>query len=147
MTELKALSIKNKEEIKTLFSSVFTKDPWNDDWSNTEQLEKYITGIIGNRDSIALGFFDEGKLIGIAIGNIIHWYKGSEYYIREFCISTDEQGKGFGSIFLSLIQDYLKAADIHTILLSTNLNTPAYSFYIKNNFTELETERFFYKNF
>ncbi len=34
------------------------------------------------------------------MGNIRHWYAGTEYYINEFCIKTDEQGSGLGTYFL-----------------------------------------------
>lgn len=147
MIELKVLSESNKQEIKTLFTGVFSREPWNDDWSNEKQLEKYITGIIGNRDSLTLGLVKDDTLIGISLGNLIHWYKGTEYYIREFCVSAEAQGKGMGSNFLSLIEEYLKKSDVHTIFLNTDRSTPAYSFYKKNNFSELESERFLFKNF
>ncbi len=34
MLVLKELSIENVEEIKIFYCEVFTKEPWNDDWSN-----------------------------------------------------------------------------------------------------------------
>ena len=40
--ELKKLSINDKEAIKELFTGVFTGEPWNDDWSDGEQLDLYI---------------------------------------------------------------------------------------------------------
>ncbi len=39
MYTLKRLSIENKEEIKKVFTGVFTKAPWYDDWSDTKQLD------------------------------------------------------------------------------------------------------------
>ena len=41
--ELKVLSIKDKEIVTALFKDVFTNEPWNDDWSDTVQLDAYIT--------------------------------------------------------------------------------------------------------
>ncbi len=147
MNEVKVLTVDSIEEIKKLFTSVFTKEPWNDDWSDEAQLDNYIRGIIGNSNSLALGLYCDTILSGLALGSIIHWYRGTEYYIREFCVLAQVQGKGLGSQFLSMIQDHLIQSDIHTILLSTELGAPAYRFYKKNNFKELEQERFFCKNF
>ena len=42
MYTLKRLDINDKEEIKEVFVSVFTKEPWCDDWSDKEQLDMYI---------------------------------------------------------------------------------------------------------
>ena len=40
--ELIKLDLSNKNEVKDFFREVFTKDPWNDDWSDEEQLDNYI---------------------------------------------------------------------------------------------------------
>ena len=39
--ELKRIGIEQKEAIKKLFVSVFTIEPWNDDWSDDNQLDCY----------------------------------------------------------------------------------------------------------
>ena len=51
MRELKEININNIEEIKSLFAEIFTKEPWNDDWSDLTQLHEYIMDLIGNRNS------------------------------------------------------------------------------------------------
>lgn len=40
--ELIKLDLSNKNEVKDFFREVFTKDPWNDDQSDEEQLDNYI---------------------------------------------------------------------------------------------------------
>ena len=52
MYELKRLSLDDKEDIKEVFTSVFTREPWNDDWSDKEQLDMYITDLIGQGYSL-----------------------------------------------------------------------------------------------
>lgn len=51
--ELKVLSLEDKTIIKELFKTVFMQEPWNDDWSNEEQLEAYIMDLIGNKNSLS----------------------------------------------------------------------------------------------
>lgn len=136
-TELRILNISNIDEIKEFFFHIFTKEPWNDDWSNTAQLHAYITDLIGNRNSLTLGLFEDGNMVGLSMGYIKHWYSGSEYYIDEFCIKTEEQGRGLGTQLLSAIEEFLKQKDIYYIFLQTERNVPAYSFYQKNGFYEL----------
>ena len=79
MLKLKRLSIDDKELIKDVFVSVFTKEPWNDDWSDTNQLDMYINDLVGQGYSLTFGLFDDNQPIGISMGYIKHWYTGTEY--------------------------------------------------------------------
>lgn len=144
-TELRTLNINNIDEIKDFFFNIFTREPWNDDWSDKIQLHAYITDLIGNSNSLALGLFENGNMVGLSMGSIKHWYSGTEYYIDEFCIKTEEQGRGLGKEFLGAIETFIIQKGIHHIFLQTERTTPAYSFYKKNGFFELENHVSFVK--
>lgn len=149
MTELsiKELNIDDINEIKTLFADIFTNEPWNDDWSDEAQLHEYITDLIGNRNSLSLGLYDGSELIGLSLGSIMHWYTGMEYYIFEFCIKTDKQGKGAGTAFLKMTEEHAKTKGATHIFLQTERTVPAFKFYRKNGFTELTDHVSLYKYF
>ncbi|MBQ3864586.1 MAG: GNAT family N-acetyltransferase [Clostridia bacterium] len=134
--ELKQLSLSDREAITKVFLDVFTGDPWNDDWSDRTQLDAYITDLAGQDRSLTLGWFDGETLVGLAMGNIRHWYSGTEYYIDEFCIHPARQGQGEGTAFLQAIEEYLKQNGIYQIFLQTEADVPAYGFYTKRGFTE-----------
>jgi len=145
--DVRRLSMADILPIKELFVGVFTNEPWNDDWSDEAQLVRYLEDIAGNENSLSLGLYGDGELWGIALGTVIHWYTGTEYYIREFCVRRDSQGKGLGRQFMIKIEEVLKADGIHSIILSTDVDTPAHGFYLKNGFAELPKSRFFHKSF
>ena len=147
MLELKRLSIKDKEIITDVFTSVFTKAPWNDDWSDTNQLDMYINDLVGQGYSLTYGLFDDNELIGIALGYVKHWYSGTEYIINEFCVKTERQGAGAGSFFIAEIEKAIKELGIKQIFLLTDSNVPAYQFYKKNGFSEEQTTRPMVKRF
>ena len=137
MPVLKELTIKDIDIIKSFFKDVFMREPWNDDWSDDEQLHMYITDIMGNRNSLAFGLFEVEDLMGIALGNIKHWYTGTEFFVEEFCIKTEMQGKGLGTEFLRLLEESLREKEIKTIFLMTGKTMPAFAFYRKNGFEEI----------
>ena len=143
---IRELKISDIELIKNLFIDVFTHEPWNDDWSDQDQLRHYLEDIIDNKNSLSIGFFSGGELVGISLGSIIHWFSGTEYYIREYCIRRTHQHQGAGTLFLHLIEDYLRSNAIASILLSTDVGTPAHDFYVKNDFREVSRARFFHKD-
>ncbi|MBQ7507529.1 MAG: GNAT family N-acetyltransferase [Lachnospiraceae bacterium] len=133
------------EEIKDLFRSVFTGPPWNEEWSDEEQLNEYLKDLIEVRGSLLFGLYEEEQLIGMSLGRIKHWYKGTEYFIEELCIRNDYQGKGYGRLLFELIGEKLKEHNLNTIFLMTDRNQPAYRFYQRLEFRELPELTSFYK--
>ncbi len=134
--ELKRIGTGEAEEIKELFLGVFTAEPWKDDWSDREQLNAYINDLIGQSNSLAYGLYEGGKLIGVSMGCIKHWFSGTEYCIDEFCIRTDKQGRGAGTLFLTEIEKAIRTLGLVRIFLQTESTVPAYRFYLKNGFCE-----------
>ena len=135
--ELKVLTVQDREIITDLFFDVFTHEPWNDDWSDSEQLNAYIADLTGQSYSLTLGFFDNDRLAALSMGHVKHWFTGTEYIIEEFCVARTLQGKGIGSSFMKAIASYLSEQGIRQIFLQTEQDVPAYSFYLHNGFREL----------
>ncbi len=135
--ELKVLTVQDREIITELFLDVFTHEPWNDDWSDAEQLRAYIADLTGQHYSLTLGFFDQDRLAALSMGHVKHWYTGTEYIIEEFCVARTMQRKGIGASFMKAIASYLAGRGIRQVFLQTEKDMPAYSFYLHNGFREL----------
>ncbi|MDE7170612.1 MAG: GNAT family N-acetyltransferase [Oscillospiraceae bacterium] len=133
------------EAIKKLFAGVFTKEPWNDDWSDEQQLEQYMHDLIGQSNSLTFGLYEGAELIGVSMGRIKHWYTGTEYYVDELCISTPKQGQGIGTLFLREIESACVELGLTHIFLLTENDVPAFKFYKKQGFYELEHSATFAK--
>ncbi|HFU3947244.1 TPA: GNAT family N-acetyltransferase [Streptococcus suis] len=138
--ELKELTLADIEMVKKLFLSVFSQEPWNDDWSDEEQLDRYLGDLLSHPRALCFGLIDQDMLIAISLGNIRYWYEGTEYRIEELCIARDYQGRGIGQDFLKRIEEQLVERKIIHILLQTERNLPAFSFYEKCGFRALEED-------
>ena len=134
----KRLDINDREGVKKLFLSVFTISPWYDDWSDENQLNAYLTDLMGQSNSLTYGLFENDNLIAVSMGRIKHWYTGTEYCIDEFCVKTDMQGQGIGSHFLKEIETAIKEIGLIQIYLQTDIDVKAFDFYIKNGFIHLQ---------
>jgi aminoglycoside 6'-N-acetyltransferase I len=133
------------EGMKKLFLDVFSNDPWFDKW-NSNQLDLYMKDLTENNNSLSLALFDEKEeLIGCSLGYIFNWWQGREYFIKEFFISRKNQSQGAGSTFLTLMKEKLRVEDVQHITLATEKTVPAYHFYQKNGFTEMEDSAFLVK--
>ncbi|MDG3136650.1 GNAT family N-acetyltransferase [Streptococcus suis] len=138
--ELKELTVADMEMVKELFLSVFSQEPWNDDWSDEEQLNRYIGNLLVHPRALCFGMLDQGSLIALSLGHIRYWYEGTEYRIEELCIARNHQGRGIGQDFLERIEEQLIVRNIVHILLQTECNLPAFSFYKKCGFHALEAD-------
>lgn len=144
--ELKELSLEQFDEIKTLFVNIFTHEPWNDDWSDEQNLNEYLLDLLMARNPLSFGLFADGRMVGMAIGYIKHWHTETEFYIEEFCITTELQGKGLGTVFFELMGPVLKKKGITQYYLETDRTVPAYQFYQKLGFEELTDQVAFWRH-
>ena len=146
MITIKELADSDFDAVKKLFVSVFTKEPWNDDWSDENQLNEYLKDVMMGRNPLNLGLYDDGELVGISLGFIKHWCNGTEYYIDELCIQPERQGQGLGTKFFELMKPVMETRGIVQYFLQTDETAPAYSFYKKLGFTELKGHVSFARN-
>lgn len=135
---------KDVEEIKRLFSSVFTKEPWFDDWSDESKLGKYVKDLTLQANSLSLGLYLDDELIGIALVRVVTFYDGMQYRIDKLCVKNEKQNSGYGSKFLDFINDFAKKKRLRYIILNTNRNVYAFNFYLKNSYQENKTNVMLY---
>ena len=138
MVECRKIGTEEMPAIRELFAGVFTGEPWNDDWSDGEQLDLYLEELVGQQNSLTYGLYEDGRMVGLSMGRMKHWYTGTEYYIDELCIRTDRQGTGLGTLFLQEIVHAIREGGMVQIFLQTSADVPAYQFYRKNGFQELK---------
>ena len=138
------IGLQNIEEIKRLIVGIFSRDPWNDRWTD-EQLHLYVLELMGGASSLSLGLYEGDRLIGISLGRVKHWCAGTEYWIEEFGLVPERQGKGLGSEFLKDIERFIGEKGMTAMVLLTERTMPAYQFYKKNGFAEKEEQVFLAK--
>lgn len=137
MSELHFRSMERADigELSTLFCAVFGAPPWGQDVTR-EEGDRYFE----NCFSLASfrGFVAEsgGRIVGLSAGFLKPWRNGMEYYLDEFCVAPSFQGRGIGGRLLSEACAYLAREGISGVMLNTERAYPAYSFYLKNGFSE-----------
>lgn len=123
----------------------FAQAPWNETWDDDAALREYIEGLTNAPDSLSLGLYDGARLAGVSLGRIKRWYWGAEYCIDDLCILPSMQGRGAGTEFVKLMDEYLKARGVVSVSLWTKRDAPACGFYRKNGFHEGEDKVVFEK--
>lgn len=143
--ELRTLHMEDAQSMMEVIREAFAAEPWNDRWEDEGVFWQYLTDLVGNANSLALGLYAGDVLAGLALGRLKHWFDGVEYCIDDLCVRSGRQGQGIGSAFLTLLQTYAKAQGYKSLSLRTNRNAPAYHFYQRNGFQERQDQVFFEK--
>ena len=125
---------KDFQQVVDVFDSAFSREPWNDEWSDRKQLDRYIQDLLDQKNTLAFGLFDDTELIGLVLGRLMHFYIGNQFRIDELCVKPTRQGKGLGTLLLSEVEKACIERKIPYLILSTERNYPAFSFYSKNGF-------------
>lgn len=134
--ELKVIKLTEKylEESVDLFIDTFSREPWNDEYDSRDQVKDFFINHMRNNYFLGyIGLIDE-KVVALSLGMKKPWIAGMEYYIDEFCISYDFQGKGIGSLFLKGIEELLIDEKVEGMILNTERDYPSFNFYEKNGF-------------
>ena len=137
--ELKVIKLSEEylEECVDLFIDTFSRDPWNDEYDSRQQVKDFFINHMKNNYFLGyIGLIDK-KVVALSVGMKKPWICGMEYYIDEFCIGDDFQGKGIGSLFLKNIEELLYDDKVEGMILNTERDYPSYKFYKKNGFQVL----------
>ncbi|KAB3530914.1 GNAT family N-acetyltransferase [Alkaliphilus pronyensis] len=139
MERIVLLKIKEQmiDDCVDLYINTFTKEPWNDIYESREQVVEFFNNHFNNNYFVGYAALLDDKLVALSIGMKKPWIKGFEYYIDEFCISYEMQGKGIGSWFLKAIEEDIKEEGMKAIILNTEKDYPEHKFYEKNGFKTL----------
>ena len=139
MEEFLLLKIKKHmiDDCVNLFIETFTKEPWNDIYESREQVVKFFNNHFKNNYFIGYAAMLDDKVVALSIGMKKPWIEGFEYYIDEFCVSFEMQGRGIGSWFIKAIEEDIKGQGMNGMILNTEKDYPSQKFYEKNGFITL----------
>lgn len=132
------LSKEHVEACVDLFIDVFTKAPWNDTFDSREQVIDFFRNHMANNYFVGYVLKGQDGIIALSIGMKKPWIHGMEYYIDQFCVKPDLQGRGIGSCFLKLIECEIRKEQMNAMILNTEKGLPSESFYLKNGFKPVD---------
>lgn len=133
----KEMSKEEMPELAALYVSAFNKAPWNDKWS-IESASMRLTQMIDSVGSYGMSIYDDNGLIGMILGHSQHYYDGTYFEIKEFCVDNNKSGKGLGSQILTTFLEKLKKRNISKVFLVTYRVAETEGFYQKNGFMSVD---------
>ena len=136
MEELLLLKVKKHmiDDCVNLFIETFTKEPWNDVYESREQVVNFFNNHFNNNYFVGYVATLDDKVVALSIGMKKPWIEGFEYYIDEFCVSYEMQGRGIGSWFIKAIEEDIREQGMNGMILNTEKDYPSKKFYEKSGF-------------
>lgn len=121
------------EKYVELFVSVFNTEPWYDSWTE-ETARIRIKNMMDTNTFIGKALIDNDNIIGMIWGQKEQYFDGIHFQIQEFCVRTNIQGKGYGTVLLDALKTSLKNDNISNIYLITSKGERTEGFYQKKGF-------------
>lgn len=125
--------IKNEQisSVAQAMSKAYSEEPWFENWTQ-EKAERRVKSILGNFESIGLGYFENNKILGGLLGFVDPYAEEDFFFVSEIFVIPENKKQGIGSALLKELEKILKEKNICVIQLnSINYNQ---NFYEKNGF-------------
>ena len=126
------------EKCAEIFFDVYKNEPFNYNWVKKDSVINYFTDIFRTPKFRGFVLYTKNGIEGICAGVISDYFKVKKYRVSEIFVDRRFQRRGAGSKFLSEIQKILYGEGIEIIEITTDRNTPAFNFYLKNNYSVLK---------
>ncbi len=136
--EIKKVTIEDLEKIAAPFKETFNKKPWEDGWS-LENAKIRMREIIDTPRFVGYLAVEADRVLGAILGNISQFAKGKCCDLYEFFVIEEARNQGLGQKLYNSFTEELRKNNCKTIFLTTNRDSAAYKFYLKNNLFDIKS--------
>ena len=120
-----------------LLRSVYNNELWQCRWSRETAIE-YLTDFFCMAKFVGYVMVENGEILGALFAREKVWWSGSEVYVEELFVKRSHQGRGYGTMLIKRVEQYVQENSLAGITLSTNRYAPAADFYRRNGFKDCE---------
>jgi len=130
-----------------ILKSAYSCLPYNENFKeNTSEL--YVLNKYNNcKDNSFVLLDKERKIVAFIFLNVSYWSDGKQAVLEEIVVDPCFQGKGFGTLLLEYIFDYLKKIDVKSVMFWAKKNDRLLNFYKKHGCFEADDFVVMFKNF
>lgn len=120
-----------------ILCSVYNNDLWQNRWARSAAIE-YLTDFVCAPKFLGYVIEENGEIFGALFAREKVWWSGSEVYVEELFVKQSHQGKGYGTMLMKRVEQYVLEKGLAGITLATNRYAPAAGFYRRNGFKDCE---------
>ena len=142
---IREFKVTDMDRCVQVFVKVFSQEPWGDQWPTSQRAREYLLDLANAPGFRGFVGHEESTILGLCFGHKVRWWAGDEFFVDEFCIDSDAQGAGLGTRLMEHIRKALVQEGMQFMVLLTDKQTPAESFYVKQGFETSAKTVFMYR--
>ncbi len=120
-----------------ILCSVYNNEMWQCRWSR-EKATEYLIDFYNMDKFVGYVVEENGDIFGAIFAHEKVWWNNNEVFVEEMFVRPELQRKGYGTMLLLKVEEYIKTKGLAGITFSTNKYAPAPMFYKKNGFMDCE---------
>ena len=147
MFKLRAFRPTDLDRCVAMFVRVYGQPPWEDEWPSEERAKDYLADIVGTPGFEGFVAYEGRRILGVCLGHKVRWWAGDQFYMDELFVDTEVQRSGIGTALVEYAKQRLAREGVHLVVLLTQRETLAESFYAKQGFVSNINVLFMYQQF
>lgn len=133
--EYREITAADLPALAKIYMDTFNAEPWLEKWTE-KTAQKRISSVLSHSSSFGLVSEDDGKIVGMILGEEEQYFDGVVFNVKEFCVRNELRGKGIGKALLAEFENCLKSRGIRSVLLFTAPEDVG--FYQKSGYADTE---------
>ena len=127
-----------------IYVRAFRAEPWNEEYE-TDAVRAYLNEYLLGENLFFLALRENGEVRAFSLGVKLPAVDGPYLRVEEFCVSPDAQRRGLGAYLMDGVCAEARKRGCDGVLLGTQKDVPAYGFYLKNGFVEIDKAALLYR--
>ncbi|MCL2199496.1 MAG: GNAT family N-acetyltransferase [Defluviitaleaceae bacterium] len=121
-----------------IYVSAFNAPPLSYDFLTKEKAERYLRDITRTPGFLGYTYWEEDEMVAFCFGKLDNYFEGVMFEVEELAVVPGKHRSGVGSTVMRLLEAKLAGYRVMAVNLHTSRDLPAFSFYLKNGYEELQ---------
>ena len=121
-----------------IYVDAFTAPPLDYSFLNEPKAERYIRDLTRVPGFLGYTFWVKDEMVAFCFGKLDNYFEGVMFEVEELAVASAHHRSGVGSTVMALLETKLAGYGVAAVNLNTSRNLPAYGFYLKNGYEEIQ---------
>jgi aminoglycoside 6'-N-acetyltransferase I len=137
MPELTMYKETDLETCAKIYVEAFNAPPLCYDFLTDAKAERYLRDITRTPGFMGYTYQIDGEIVAFCFGKLDGYFEGTMFEVEELAVTAHLHRSGVGSVVMQLLETKLAGYGVSAVNLHTSKKLPAYDFYLKNGYEEL----------